>query len=292
MKLLILILFSLLLTAYIFNVKLKRNLFKNEPLELDDEIFQTFPYNDYFQTLPINDTEYLTFIDLDLHRDKSDNVILYLHGRDENLKRYKKMLEWFHYCEQTIVMLDYRGYGLSSSYPTVGNMYRDSLHIADYITNKYPEKRIIIWGESMGSIPSIYLASRIPCYKLFLFGPISSLSDIVKYKMDNANLFYDWVDPISLMLMNINNKEIIKKIECDVMLMHSTEDEIIPYKSSLLLKHAAQSSNSIELVKIKGLHAKPIISKDSFRRFAEFLEINYKDLDTAFTYLYKFIYDF
>lgn len=80
-------------------------------------------------------------------------IIVYFHGntsdraKDHRCKLYDLLSKWGYH----VIVGDYRGYGDSTGHPTEDGIVRDALTIYDYVAQKCrPERKIIIWGHSMG----------------------------------------------------------------------------------------------------------------------------------------------
>lgn len=81
-----------------------------------------------------------------------------------------------------LMLLDYRGYGLSEGHPSTDAMKADALKIFD-AASKHPQvdpARIIAWGYSLGAGIAAHLASVRPVEKLILFAPFTSTMEIAQ----------------------------------------------------------------------------------------------------------------
>lgn len=78
------------------------------------------------------------------------------------------------------LLMDYRGYGLSTGKPDAQWMKRDAEKIFD-AASKHPAvdpKHITAWGVSLGTGIATHLASVKPIEKVILFSPYTSLADM------------------------------------------------------------------------------------------------------------------
>src|SRR5690606_28330189 len=123
--------------------------------------------------------------------------IFYFHGRYGNMYRYKELIKALHEFGVNVIFMDYRGYGKSEGETDVKNMCEDSLKLVNFYRDKYciENKNITIWGESLGSIPSIYIASELDIENLIVYGGISKISDIFFYnkKLNKMNMIYNFL---------------------------------------------------------------------------------------------------
>jgi len=268
----VLILLFYLVFAVCFNIKLKENLFK--PEKLKHSIKNSYFDNNklFIKKFGKTTSEYITCFHL--NNFENSNTLLYFHGRTGNINKYIPIIEWCNTIGLNLLVIDYRGYGLSSSYACLKNYYEDVDCAYKYLKNSGVKKsQIIIWGESLGSIAAINLACKHKCKKLILYGAMSCISDVSLGNYNNSFLY----DIIGKMINNINNKERIKKVTCPTMIIHSKKDEIIPFKCAKILYQNVSCNNSErKLITIYGNHSEPIISQDNFYKILGFIEVNPK----------------
>ena len=91
-------------------------------------------------------------------------TILYSHGNAEDLSGLRYRLPQFPAHGYGIIAYDYEGYGASGGTPSEENVYRDAERVWRYLVEekKIPAERIVLYGRSLGSGPSCYLAERFP----------------------------------------------------------------------------------------------------------------------------------
>ena len=68
-----------------------------------------------------------------------------------------------YYFTVNVVIYDYTGYGISSGTPTEQKLNDDLLNVLAFTVNrlKIPLNKVFLWGYSLGSGPTIDLASKI-----------------------------------------------------------------------------------------------------------------------------------
>ena len=98
-------------------------------------------------------------------------------------------------------------------------MYDDIETVYLYITENLsidPES-IILFGRSIGSGPTCYLAEKYPVAGVILHSPLASILRVV------VNI--RWTLPFDY----FPNVDRVAKMECPVFVIHGTRDEIIPF---------------------------------------------------------------
>ena len=75
-----------------------------------------------------------------------------------------------------VVAYDYSGYGAATGVPTESNAYADALAVFNYLlsTGITPERQLVLYGQSIGSAPTLYLATRQRVLATILHTPILS----------------------------------------------------------------------------------------------------------------------
>jgi fermentation-respiration switch protein FrsA (DUF1100 family) len=83
-----------------------------------------------------------------------------------------------------------------------------------------PESRIVLFGQSIGSGPSVWMASQAPNLGgLILQSGYTSIRDLVAQEV---GWFVKWV-----VWNRWNSKKIIKDVQCPILLMHGEKDDLI-----------------------------------------------------------------
>ncbi|XP_072963837.1 uncharacterized protein [Typha angustifolia] len=117
-------------------------------------------------------------------------------------------------------MYDYSGYGQSSGKPTEQNTYADIEAAYKCLIENYraKEEEIILYGQSVGSGPTVDLATRLPHLRaVVLHSPISSGLRVM-YPVKRTY----WFD----IYKNIDK---IPRVNCPVLVIHGTSDEVVDW---------------------------------------------------------------
>lgn len=156
-------------------------------------------------------------------------TILLSHGNAEDLgSLYPFILEFYH-RGYSILAYDYEGYGTSRGRTSEQKTYRDILAAYDFltITKKIRSDNIILFGRSVGSGPSIYLASKFPARALILQSPFVSAFRV----MTKVTIF-----PFD----KYPNLKRLSKIDIPLLIIHGKKDSVIPiWHGKKLLEAAA-----------------------------------------------------
>ena len=108
----------------------------------------------------------------------SKYTVLYSHG---NATDVGAMYAWYAHMALslgvTVVGYDYTGYGPFPGQTTEKQVYQDITAVYEFICKELesnPAKGLLLYGQSVGSGPSCYIAHRMPVAGLILHSPILS----------------------------------------------------------------------------------------------------------------------
>ena len=124
----------------------------------------------------------------------------------------------------TVTSVDYPGYGLSDGSPDEEGCYRNVHRLYDWIIEArgFKPEEIIVDGFSIGTGPATELAATRPCGGLILEAPFLSAPRVVTH----VRLLP--VDPFP-------NLKRIGAVKCRVLMIHGTNDGVIPYSQGQAL---------------------------------------------------------
>eukprot|EP00897_Mesotaenium_endlicherianum_P008002 jgi/Mesen1/722/ME000011S00060 len=146
-------------------------------------------------------------------------TILYSHGNAADLAQMHDLyVELSNMLRVNILGYDYTGYGASTGKPSEYHTYADIEAAYSCLENKYKcsQEDIILYGQSVGSGPTVDLACRLPRLRgIILHSPI--LSGVrVLYQVKRTY----WFD----IYKNIDK---IVNVKCPVTILHGTADEVV-----------------------------------------------------------------
>jgi pimeloyl-ACP methyl ester carboxylesterase len=185
------------------------------------------------------------------NKNNTDKIILYSHGNGSDIGLLDEYL--VNLCKNlntNIISYDYEGYGLTTDdkniklIPSFEGCKRTILKVYNYLL-AHNYKQIYLFGKSIGSYPSIYLASlNLTNIKgLFLQSPFCYVYGVMYTEADKD--FYVILDEEDKKIFSNN----ISEVKCPITIIHGNKDELIPVKHSLLLK---DSNTNTRLIILQG----------------------------------------
>jgi fermentation-respiration switch protein FrsA (DUF1100 family) len=178
---------------------------------------------------------------------ESDRVLMFFHGNAGNISHRLESIRHFLQLGLSVLIIDYRGYGQSEGRTTEQGIYRDAEAAWQYLTetNKIPESRIIVFGRSMGASAAAYLAARHCPLALIVESSFTSVPDI-------AREYYPWLPVRWLSRLRHSAEDFVRETESPVLVIHSRDDEIVPFHHGEAIFQAAGKPRSF--IEIRGTH--------------------------------------
>jgi fermentation-respiration switch protein FrsA (DUF1100 family) len=164
-------------------------------------------------------------------------TILYSHGNGSDLGSIRPLLIALQQLGFSVFAYDYRGYGTSEGTPSEHKTYEDIAAAYQYLTEalRIPAKRIILYGHSVGSGPSLDLATRESVAGVILEGAFTSTFRVA---MQISILPFDRFDNLSK----------IRAVRSPILVIHGTEDRVIPFShAKQLYKQANQPKQVVAI---------------------------------------------
>ena len=190
----------------------------------------------------------------------ASGVILFCHGNAGNISHRLESIQIFHRLGLNVFIFDYRGYGRSEGNPSEIGTYRDVEAVWQYLVEErqVSPNRIIIFGRSLGSAVAAWLANRHTPGALILESTFTSVPDI-------AARLYPYLPVRLLSRFKYNTAEYLDEVDCPVLIVHSREDEIMPFSHGQQLFERARGPK--EFLEISGTHNEGFITSE--KRYIE-----------------------
>ena len=163
--------------------------------------------------------------------DVSKPVALFFHGNSGHIGHRAGRLGQLAAVGWGMLLLEYRGFGGNAGSPSEEGLDLDAR--AGYAALRamgIDERRIVLWGESLGTAVGVRLATEVPAAALILEAPFTSMTDIARYHFVPVNLLLrDRFDSLSR----------IPAVRMPLLVMHGTDDTMIPMVMAERLMAAA-----------------------------------------------------
>jgi pimeloyl-ACP methyl ester carboxylesterase len=139
--------------------------------------------------------------------------------------------------------MDYRGYGKSTGKLSEEILYKDAQLVYDKAKELLPDRRVIVYGRSIGTPIAAYVASKNDPNTLILETPFYNFKKLVKQTAPYV--------PLGLVKYEFPTADFADDVKCRIVIIHGTDDGIVPYESGQQL-FMVLPEDQREMVKIEG----------------------------------------
>ena len=169
----------------------------------------------------------------------ASKVLLVFHGNATNLGTDLPRLQFFARLGVSLFEVDYRGYGKSEGSPDEAGLYRDANAAYQYLvaTRSYKPRDILLHGQSLGGAVAIDLASRRECGGLIVESSFTSAREMARRMFLLPLLEY-------IPKSRFDSLRKIGQVRCPVLIVHGTQDQLIPFSMGQELYQAAREPKS------------------------------------------------
>jgi len=177
----------------------------------------------------------------------SQFTILFCHGNGGNISHRLDSINVFHNLGLSCFIFDYRGFGNSEGRPSEKGTYLDVRAAYNWLTGKknIAADKIIVFGRSLGGSIGAQLATKVRPGGLVLESSFTSYVDM-------GRRFYPYMPVRWFARFSYRTIDYIKEIHCPVLMIHSRNDEVVPFEFGLELYETANEPK--EFVEIFGSH--------------------------------------
>ena len=173
-------------------------------------------------------------------------VVLFLHGNAGNIGMRAEIAAWFASLGGVrVLMPDYSGYGGNEGSPSEDEINADALAAFDHLVAAgVAPSRIVLYGESIGGVPALYVATQRKAAGVVVQSSISSLSSMALRK-------FPWM-PLAALLVSgsFPSADRIATLDMPVLIVHGRNDTIVPFGEGERL--AATAKPGAEFLPIDG----------------------------------------
>lgn len=189
-------------------------------------------------------------------------VLLFFHGNAGNISHRLDSIAIFHRLGLDVLIVDYRGYGRSTGKPTERGTYRDAQAAWEYLVAErgIEPGRIVVFGRSLGGAVGAWLAGQLPA-------PEAPAAVIIESSFSSgaamARRLYPVFPARLLTRLKYPVVEYAARLNSPLLVVHSRDDEIIPFSMGRAIYAAAPEPKSF--LELRGDHNSGFwISRESY----------------------------
>jgi fermentation-respiration switch protein FrsA (DUF1100 family) len=148
-------------------------------------------------------------------------LVIYFHGNTGALNLRAGRFKWLISDGTGLLGLSYRGYGGSTGKPSEAGMIKDAAAAYDFAAARYPAKRIVVWGESLGTAIAVAVAAEHDVSGVILDAPFTSMAAI-------GAAAYPFAPVRWLVTDSFRSDERIARVKAPLLVLHGEQDRIVP----------------------------------------------------------------
>ena len=213
-------------------------------------------------------------------------TILFLHGNGENISTHMGSIAWITEHGYEVFMMDYRGYGRSTGVPTLENTFADIEMVHQWVSTQrsWP---LVLFGQSMGGALALTYNAHLESAmeKGDHLGSLRSFSSMVAEsspaswpQIAREVMRQNWVTwplqlPASLIPGEYDAQDHIASVtRTPLLLMHSRDDDVVPFHHAEQLLTAAQ--RELPFIEASGRHIAAMAHEEVRNQVLGFIEEN------------------
>lgn len=176
---------------------------------------------------------------------RSEVTLLWFHGNAGNIShRLDNILMLHQRLGVSVLIIDYRGYGLSEGRPSEKGIYMDAEAAFEYLIDELgleAERNVVLLGRSLGVGVAVEMATRHRVRGVVLESGFTSIKEMADASGSPL--------PISLVLTlfeaRYDSISKIGRVESPVMILHGDRDDTVPYWMAEKLYAAANEPKTL-----------------------------------------------
>lgn len=174
-------------------------------------------------------------------------VVLFLHGNAGNISHRLDSLLIFNRLGLSTLIIDYRGYGRSEGKPSEMGTYRDAEAAWRYLIEErqISPRKIVLFGRSLGAAVAARLAGQKEVAALITESAFISVPEL-------AAELYPFLPVRLLSRFKYDTRTYLDEITCPLLIVHSRNDEIIPFHHGRQLFEAGREPK--QFLELRGGH--------------------------------------
>jgi alpha-beta hydrolase superfamily lysophospholipase len=190
-------------------------------------------------------------------------VLLYLHGARWDVRGSAPRMRRLHELGFAVLGVDYRGFGRSEGgdLPSEEMAYEDAHAAWNWLAREgAPKARRFVFGHSLGGAIAVDLAARADDVSgLIVEGSFSSLRDLL------ATFKWGWLPVGPLLTQRFEAAERMPRVRAPVLVVHGSEDRLVPPEIGRALYAAAPQPKRFVLVEGGSHHSTNWVGQEQYR---------------------------
>lgn len=180
--------------------------------------------------------------------EKKRPTLLYLHGNAQSVYEWALVKEELMELDCGLLLIDYPGYGKSSGKPCEQSLYACGRAALNWLTNKegIPKKDIVVLGKSLGGGVTCEIMQGESVKGVILESTFRSIPSVA------PKLIPQYIEGKIFKSEKYDSINKINTIKSPILIIHGTQDELIPFSEAEELYRKAEEPKSF--YRVEGAH--------------------------------------
>lgn len=188
-------------------------------------------------------------------------LLLYLHGARWDVRSSAHRMRRMHELGFAVLGIDYRGFGQSTdTLPSETLAYEDARAAWDWLGAQHPGLPRYVFGHSLGGAIAVALAAQVDDERgVLVEGSFSSVPDVV------SSFKWGWLPVGPLLTQRFEAAERMPRVRAPVLVVHGSEDRLVPPEIGRALYDAAREPKRFVLVQGGSHHSTNWVGQQQYR---------------------------
>jgi pimeloyl-ACP methyl ester carboxylesterase len=206
-------------------------------------------------------------------------TVILVHGWGGNAQMMLPLALPFHQAGMNVLLYDARNHGKSDgdTFSSLPRFAEDLGSVIAWIAKRDPGQKIVVLGHSIGAAAAMLAASHRTDIDLVIAISGFAHPNLVMYRHLDRPWLPQWVKPLILnyiqWVIGYRFDEIapmnrVRHVPCPILLVHGTEDRVVPISDMRLIEQNTLPENDVHVVSIEGAGHESV---DQFRQHANTL---------------------
>jgi pimeloyl-ACP methyl ester carboxylesterase len=177
-------------------------------------------------------------------------TVVYFHGNGEVVADYLPGFpDWIARLGHNVLLAEYRGYGMSTGQPSLVGMLDDVSMIIQHLARlNVPDKKIILFGRSLGSLHALHGVYQHPQLAgVIIESGVANLAERFFQRVAPEELGVSQADLLQELRMHFDYELKLGGFQGRTLIMHARFDELLPAHQAELLYAAAREPKQLQI---------------------------------------------
>jgi uncharacterized protein len=172
-------------------------------------------------------------------------TVVFLYGNGACMAYCTDIFQIIRKLGVNVIIPDFEEYGMSGGKPSEKGCYAAANVAYDYLLSRgdVNPKKIVAMGWSLGGAAAIDLASRRPIMGIVTISAFTNLADM-------ARQIVRWFPTSFILKYRFDNVGKLAGIDCPILIVHGTEDDLVPF--AMAPKLAAAAKGNVQRYNVQG----------------------------------------